>query len=113
MKPISVTNGITGKDEHNNEGRLITAEYEKFYLVNSYYPNAGTKLKRLDYKRQWCKDVSVYLNDLKKKKHVILTGDLNVAHNEIDLDKPKTNQKSAGFSKEERFLFFYSCFTFE
>eukprot|EP01091_Cochliopodium_minus_P017177 TRINITY_DN6659_c0_g1_i1.p1 TRINITY_DN6659_c0_g1~~TRINITY_DN6659_c0_g1_i1.p1 ORF type:complete len:361 (+),score=131.73 TRINITY_DN6659_c0_g1_i1:64-1146(+) len=101
--PLSVSYGIPDQDKHNGEGRVVTVEYDKYYLVNTYIPNAGQKLDKLDYKQEWDKDFYItYLNDLKKKKHVVLTGDLNVAHKEIDLKNPKTNSKTAGFTKEER-----------
>eukprot|EP01132_Coremiostelium_polycephalum_P001556 gene1556-1974_t len=106
IKPVSVKFGI-GIDKHDNEGRVITAEYENFYLVNSYIPNAGTRgLARLDYRtKEWDVDFQAYLNKLKETKPVIWCGDLNVAHNEIDLKNPKTNTRSAGFTIEERTSF--------
>lgn len=100
-EPINVTYGI-GISEHDKEGRVITAEYEKFFLVTSYTPNSGQGLKRLDYRQTWDKDFREYLKKLDKSKPVILCGDLNVAHKEIDLTNPKTNTKNAGFTKEER-----------
>ncbi len=100
-EPISVTYGI-GKDEHSTEGRAITLEFEKFYLVNVYTPNAQPELKRLEYRMQWEDDLRVYLLELDKKKPVIYCGDLNVAHNEIDLKNPKSNHQNPGFSDEER-----------
>lgn len=102
IKPISVKEGI-GKKEHDEEGRTLTLEFEKFYLVSCYVPNAGQKLVRLAYRtNKWDPDFKNYLDDLKKSKHVILTGDLNVAHNEIDISNPKGNERSAGFTIEER-----------
>lgn len=101
IKPISVTNGI-GIEEHDQEGRVITAEYEKFYLVCCYTPNSQRELARLAYRMTWEDEFRNYLLELDAKKPVILCGDLNVAHNEIDLKNPKTNRKNAGFSDEER-----------
>lgn len=101
IKPISVTNGI-GIEEHDQEGRVITAEYEKFYLVCCYTPNSQRELARLAYRMTWEDAFRNYLLELDAKKPVILCGDLNVAHNEIDLKNPKTNRKNAGFSDEER-----------
>lgn len=100
-KPLNVSYGI-GIAEHDNEGRVITAEFKEFYLVASYVPNAGRGLSRLDYRQGWDKDFRDYLKNLDKNKPVILCGDLNVAHKEIDLENPKTNTKNAGFTKEER-----------
>lgn len=99
--PLAVTCGI-GKEEHDHEGRVITLEYEGFYLVNCYTPNSQDGLKRLGYRMQWEDDFRAYLLALDAKKPVILCGDLNVAHTEIDLKNPKTNRKNAGFSDEER-----------
>lgn len=99
--PISVINGID-RNEHDQEGRVITAEYDKFYLVNVYTPNSQRELARLNYRMQWEQDFKVYLKDLDSRKPVIICGDLNVAHNEIDLKNPSTNRKNAGFSDEER-----------
>lgn len=101
IEPISVTYGI-GKDEHATEGRAITLEFEKFYLVNVYTPNAQPELKRLEYRMQWEDDLRAYLLELDKKKPVVYCGDLNVAHNEIDLKNPKSNHGNPGFSDEER-----------
>lgn len=101
IKPIAVTNGI-GLDEHDHEGRVITAEYENYYIVTCYTPNSQRELARLDYRMQWEKDFQNYIKELDKKKPVILCGDLNVAHKEIDLKNPKTNRKNAGFTDEER-----------
>ena len=100
-EPLAVTNGI-GIDEHNTEGRVITLEYEDFFFVTCYTPNWQNELKRLDYRMKWEDDFREYLLSLNEKKPVILCGDLNVAHNEIDLKNPKTNRKNAGFSNEER-----------
>lgn len=100
-KPISVVDGI-GINEHDQEGRVITAEYEKFYLVTVYTPNSQRELTRLDYRMQWEQEFRVYLKNLDTKKPVIICGDLNVAHNEIDLRNPSTNRKNAGFTDEER-----------
>lgn len=99
-KPISVTYGIN--DKHTDEGRVITCEYNDFYLVCCYTPNAQNELKRIDYRMEFEDDFREYLCNLKEKKSVILCGDLNVAHNEIDLKNPKTNRGNAGFSDEER-----------
>ena len=101
IKPLSVTSGI-GIEEHDQEGRVITAEYENFYLVCCYTPNSQRELARLEYRMTWEDAFRNYLLELDKKKPVILCGDLNVAHQEIDLKNPKTNRKNAGFSDEER-----------
>lgn len=100
-EPLSVSYGI-GIEEHDREGRVITLEYDNFYLVTCYTPNSQNELKRLPYRMQWEDDFREYLKTLDAKKPVILCGDLNVAHNEIDLKNPKTNRKNAGFSDEER-----------
>ena len=100
-KPINVTYGI-GIEEHDQEGRVITAEYEGFYLVDCYTPNSQRELTRLDYRMKWEDDFRKYLEELNQKKPVILCGDLNVSHNEIDLKNPKTNRHNAGFTDEER-----------
>lgn len=100
-KPLNVTYGI-GMENHDKEGRVITAEFEKFYLVAAYVPNAGKKLVRLEYRMEWDKDFRSYLKELESKKPVVLCGDLNVAHQEIDLANPKTNKRNAGFTQEER-----------
>ena len=100
-KPLEVVCGI-GMDQHDHEGRVITAEYEEFYLVTCYTPNSQNELKRLDYRMQWEDDFRDYLKELDAVKPVILCGDLNVAHEEIDLKNPKTNRKNAGFTDEER-----------
>ena len=101
IKPINVTYGM-GIDEHDKEGRVITLEFEEFYLVNCYTPNSGRELVRLNYRMEWEDTFRNYLNKLDKTKPVILCGDLNVAHKEIDLKNPKTNRKNAGFTDEER-----------
>jgi exodeoxyribonuclease-3 len=101
IKPINITYGL-GKEEHDQEGRIITLEYEKFYLVNCYTPNSKRELERLDYREIWEEEIKKYLNKLEEKKPVIYCGDLNVAHNEIDIKNPKTNHKSAGFTDRER-----------
>lgn len=100
-KPIQVTNGI-GIEEHDQEGRVITAEFEKFFLVTCYTPNSQRELARLAYRMTWEDAFREYLLGLDAKKPVILCGDLNVAHKEIDLKNPKTNRKNAGFTDEER-----------
>ena len=104
LKPLSVTYGM-GIDEHDHEGRIITLEMEHFYLVCCYTPNSQDGLKRLDYRMQWESDFSQYLKRLDEQKPVILCGDLNVAHNEIDIKNPKTNRHNAGFTDEERAAF--------
>lgn len=104
IKPINVTYDIE-VEEHSHEGRVITLEFEKFYFVCVYTPNAQDGLKRIDYRLKWEKDFSAYLNRLKEKKAVIVCGDLNVAHQEIDLKNPKQNRGNAGFSDEERDAF--------
>ena len=101
IKPISVTKGI-GIEEHDKEGRVITLEFEDYYLVTVYTPNSQTELKRLDYRMKWEIDFKAYIKELEKKKPVVICGDLNVAHKEIDLKNPKTNRKNAGFTDEER-----------
>ncbi len=100
-KPISVAYGIN-KEEHDKEGRVITLEMEKFYLVTVYTPNSQDGLKRLEYRMEWEEEFRKYLHELDKKKPVVVCGDLNVAHKEIDLKNPKTNRKNAGFTDEER-----------
>lgn len=100
-EPLSVTYGI-GIDEHDHEGRVITLEMPNFYLVTVYTPNSQDGLRRLDYRMQWEADFMAYLKKLDEKKPVIVCGDLNVAHEEIDLKNPKTNRKNAGFTDEER-----------
>ena len=101
IKPLNVTYGI-GIEEHDREGRVITVEYEKFYLVNCYTPNAKRELERLDYRMIWEDEFRKYLLKLNETKPVVLCGDLNVAHEEIDLKNPKTNRGNAGFTDEER-----------
>ena len=100
-KPIKVTYGI-GIEEHDKEGRIITLEFEKFYLVNNYTPNSKRELERLEYRQIWEDEIRKYLLELNKTKPVIMCGDLNVAHKEIDLKNPKQNRRSAGFTDEER-----------
>ncbi|WP_252229668.1 exodeoxyribonuclease III [Clostridium sp. ZBS15] len=100
-KPLNVSLGI-GIEEHDKEGRVITLEFEKFYLVNVYTPNSQQKLARIDYRMSWENEFRNYLNELNKAKPVIVCGDLNVAHKEIDLKNPKNNRNNAGFSDEER-----------
>ena len=104
VKPLSVTYGI-GIEEHDQEGRVITAEFEKFYLVTVYTPNAKRDLSRLAYRQVWEDDFLAYIKKLEETKPVIFCGDLNVAHKEIDLANPKTNTMNAGFTKEERAKF--------
>ncbi len=100
-QPLSVTRGI-GIDAHDHEGRVLTLEFDDHYLVNVYTPNSQNELARLDYRQQWDRDFADYVAGLAKHKAVIICGDLNVAHNEIDLKNPKTNRRSAGFTDEER-----------
>lgn len=100
-KPISVKYGI-GIDEHDHEGRVITLEFENFYMVTVYTPNSQRELTRLEYRMKWEDDFRNFLNDLRKTKPVVVTGDMNVAYKEIDLKNPKTNRKNAGFTDEER-----------
>ena len=99
--PRSVTYGI-GMEDHDHEGRVITLEYENVYCITCYTPNSQNELVRLPYRMQWEDDFRKYIQQLDKKKPIILCGDLNVAHEEIDLKNPKTNRKNAGFSDEER-----------
>ena len=101
QKPLSVSYGI-GIDEHDHEGRVITLEMDNFFLVTVYTPNSQDGLKRLDYRMKWEDDFQAYLKSLDEKKPVIVCGDMNVAHKEIDLKNPKTNRKNAGFTDEER-----------
>lgn len=101
QKPLSSSYGI-GIEEHDKEGRVITLEFDKFYLVNSYTPNSKRELERLDYRMRWEDDFRNYLLKLNELKPVVMCGDLNVAHKEIDLKNPKTNRKNAGFTDEER-----------
>ena len=100
-EPISVKNGI-GIEEHDKEGRVITLEFKEFYFVTVYTPNSQSELRRLEYRMEWERDFLAYLLKLQESKPVICRGDLNVAHEEIDLKNPKTNRKNAGFSDEER-----------
>jgi len=103
-KPLSVEFGFRSKDgeEHDQDGRLITVEFDSFYLINAYVPNAGRKLVTLDKRMRWDPMFRSYVEKLDKKKPVIICGDMNVAHNEIDLKNPKTNKRNAGFTQEER-----------
>lgn len=103
-EPLSVSYGI-GVDEHDHEGRVITLEMEDFYLVNVYVPNSQDGLKRLDYRMRWEDDFRAYLGSLASRKGVVVCGDMNVAHEEIDLKNPATNHFNAGFSDEERSKF--------
>ncbi|MDO4344789.1 MAG: exodeoxyribonuclease III [Eubacteriales bacterium] len=103
-EPLRVIFGI-GIEEHDREGRVITCEFEDFFLVTVYTPNSQEGLKRLDYRMKWEDDFRAYLKGLEKHKPVIVTGDMNVAHQEIDLKNPKTNRKNAGFTDEERAKF--------
>lgn len=98
-EPLSVTYNFDG---HDDEGRAVLLEYDKFYLLNVYVPNAQPELKRLEYRMQWEDDLRAMVSELAKKKHVVMCGDLNVAHEEIDLKNPKTNRGNPGFSDEER-----------
>ena len=100
-EPLQVTYGI-GIEEHDQEGRVITLEYENFYMVTVYTPNSQSELARLEYRMKWEDDFRAYLKKLDEKKPVVMCGDLNVAHQEIDLKNPKTNRKNAGFTDEER-----------
>ena len=100
-KPLNVTYGI-GIDQHDHEGRVITLEMNNFFLLTVYTPNSQDELRRLDYRMQWEDDFQAYLHSLDQKKPVIVCGDMNVAHQEIDLKNPKTNRRNAGFTDEER-----------
>ena len=100
-KPLSVSYGM-GIEKHDHEGRVITLEYEQFYLVTVYTPNSQNELKRLDYRMTWEEDFKKFLKQLDAKKPVIVCGDMNVAHEEIDIKNPKTNRRNAGFTDEER-----------
>ncbi|AXV49579.1 exodeoxyribonuclease III [Prevotella denticola] len=100
-KPLDVSYGI-GMDEHDHEGRVITLEMDDFYLVTVYTPNSQDGLRRLDYRMKWEKDFQDYLHRLDRKKPVVVCGDMNVAHEEIDIKNPKTNRRNAGFTDEER-----------
>ena len=101
VKPLNAWNGI-GVEAHSHEGRAITLEFEDYYLVNVYVPNSQNELARIDYRMQWEDDLRAYLKDLDSKKPVILCGDLNVAHQEMDLKNPKTNRMNPGFTDQER-----------
>ena len=103
-KPLNVTYGI-GIEEHDKEGRVITLEFDNYYMVTVYTPNSQNGLARLEYRMKWEDDFRAYLKKLEEKKPVIVCGDLNVAHREIDLKNPKTNRKNAGFTDEERAKF--------
>lgn len=100
-RPLATTTGI-GRKEHDSEGRVLTAEFKDFYLVNVYVPNAQNELRRLEYRQQWDRAFLNHLRKLEKNKPVITCGDFNVAHKEIDLARPKANVKNAGFTPEER-----------
>lgn len=100
-EPIGISYGI-GIEEHDHEGRVITLEFDDFYMITCYTPNSQNELKRLDYRMKWEDDFKAYLKHLEKTKPIILCGDLNVAHKEIDLKNPKTNRMNAGFTDEER-----------
>ena len=100
-EPLSVSYGI-GIDKHDREGRVITLEFEPYYVITVYTPNSQDELRRLDYRMTWEDDFLAYIKKLEEKKPVIFCGDLNVAHREIDLKNPKTNRKNAGFTDEER-----------
>jgi len=105
-KPLAVSYGL-GIEEHDQEGRVITLEYEEFYFVTVYTPNSKQELERLDYRMKWEDDFLTYLKQLEQKKPIVFCGDLNVAHKEIDLKNPKSNRKNAGFTDEERAKFDY------
>ena len=100
-KPLSVSYNM-GIDKHDHEGRIVTLEFPEFYSVNVYVPNSQNELARLDYRMEWEEDFLKFVKELEKKKPVIICGDMNVAHKEIDLKNPKTNRKNAGFTDEER-----------
>ena len=104
IKPVATSMGI-GIDEHDQEGRVVTVEFPNYHLVTVYTPNAQAALKRLDYRLKWDRDFCAYLKHLEKTKPVLVCGDFNVAHKEIDLANPKTNRKNPGFSDEERASF--------
>jgi exodeoxyribonuclease III len=101
IKPLNVTYGI-GVKEHDQEGRVITLEFDKFYVINCYVPNSGMKLQHLEYRMKWDEDFRTFMKGLDAKKPIIWCGDLNVAHLDIDLKNPKTNKKSPGFQPQER-----------
>ena len=107
QEPISVSYGL-GIEEHDQEGRVITLEFEDFYFITVYTPNSQSELARLDYRMKWEEDFLTYLKKLEETKPVIFCGDLNVAHTEIDLKNPKTNRKNAGFTDEERQKLFHA-----
>ena len=100
-KPLSIKYGM-GIDEHDHEGRIIALEYDKFYIVTVYTPNSQDGLRRLEYRMKWEEDFQAFLHKLDENKPVIVCGDMNVAHQEIDIKNPKTNRKNAGFTDEER-----------
>lgn len=100
-EPLNVTYNM-GVDKHDHEGRIVNCEFQDFFLVNVYVPNSQSELARLDYRMEWEDDFLRYIKDLEKKKPVIICGDMNVAHKEIDLKNPATNRKNAGFTDEER-----------
>ena len=104
QEPLSVRYGL-GIEEHDKEGRVITLEFSDFYFITVYTPNSKTELERLDYRMVWEDEFRKYMKDLEKEKPVVVCGDLNVAHKEIDLKNPKTNRKNAGFTDEERSKF--------
>jgi exodeoxyribonuclease-3 len=101
LKPLSVTYGLN-IEEHDQEGRIITLEFENFFLVNVYTPNSKRELLRLDYRMKWEDDFRIYIEQLDKEKPLIVCGDINVAHEEIDIKNPKSNRRNAGFTDEER-----------
>ncbi|MFV0440873.1 MAG: exodeoxyribonuclease III [Lachnospirales bacterium] len=101
IKPISVSKGM-GIEEHDTEGRIVTLEFDEFYLVNVYTPNVKRELTRLEYRMKWEEDFLAYINELKKSKSVVVCGDLNVAHTNLDVKNWKSNEGNAGFTKEER-----------
>lgn len=101
IKPLSVRYGM-GIDVHDHEGRVITLEFDDYFVVTVYVPNSQDELRRLDYRMQWDRDFRAYLKNLERQKPVVMCGDLNVAHREIDLKNPKTNRRNAGFTDEER-----------
>ena len=110
-EPLGVRYGI-GIDEHDKEGRVITLEYDDFFMVDAYIPNSQDGLKRLEYRMKWEDDFRAYLISLKEKKSVVYCGDLNVAHEEIDLKNPKTNRMNAGFTDEERDIYSWWSYRF-
>ncbi|ACL77611.1 exodeoxyribonuclease III [Ruminiclostridium cellulolyticum] len=101
IKPVSSSCGI-GIEEHDNEGRVITLEFDQYFLVNVYTPNSKRELERLEYRMKWEDDFRIYLKQLEETKPVIICGDMNVAHKEIDIKNPRSNKRSAGFTMEER-----------